>query len=258
MARLAGRTAIVTGAARGLGASVARLFHREGANVVATDVRDDEGRALVAALGERAHYVRLDVADETSWTHALEATRRQFGALHVLVNNAGIFRTKPMLETSADDYLQVIRINQLGCFLGMRIAAEAMRATGGGSIVNIASTAGIEGVAGALPYTASKHALVGMTRTAALELAQYRIRVNAVCPGGMATPLLAESLGTSIDALLAMQTPWNPLGRMSHPDEIAGAVLYLAGDESSYTTGAAFVIDGGLTAGVPGSRDATS
>jgi len=253
MTRLNGRTAIVTGAARGLGASVARLFHREGANVVLADVRDDECGALAASLGERAVTAHLDVADEIQWARVIDDTRRGFGALHVLVNNAGIYRTRPMAETSADEYMQVIRINQLGCFLGMRASVEAMRASGGGSIVNIASTAGIEGVATALPYTASKHAVVGMTRAASLELAQHRIRVNAVCPGGMATPLLAESLNMSIDALIAMPTPWNPLGRMGHPDEIAGVVLHLASAESSYTTGAVFVVDGGLTAGIPGS-----
>jgi 3alpha(or 20beta)-hydroxysteroid dehydrogenase len=176
----------------------------------------------------------------------------------VLVNNAGVYRTKPLAETTADDYMHVIRINQLSCFLGMRSCLAAMRDSGGGSIVNIASTAGLEGVASALPYTASKHAVVGMTRAASLELAQHRIRVNAVCPGGMATPLLAESLNMSIDALIAMPTPWNPMGRMGHPDEIAGAVLHLASAESSYTTGAAFVVDGGLMAGVSGSGSSTS
>ena len=258
MTRLAGRTAIVTGAARGLGASVAKLFHAEGANVVLADVRDDECSALSASLGQRAYAVHLDVADEKQWTQVVDDTRRRFGALHILINNAGIYRTKPFSETSADDYMLVIRINQLGCFLGMRGAIDAMRASGGGSIVNVASTAGLEGVASALPYTASKHAVVGMTRAASLELAQHRIRVNAVCPGGMATPLLAESMHMSLDALLAMPTPWNPMGRMGHPDEIAGAVLYLASAESSYTTGAGFVVDGGLMAGIPSSSPSTS
>jgi len=249
--RLHGRTALVTGAARGLGASVAQLFHAEGANVVIADVRDDEAIALAAKLGSRALAVHLDVSSETEWTSALERTREAFGALHILVNNAGIFRVKPMRETSTDEYLLVVRINQLGCFLGMRACVEPMRAAGGGSIINIASTAGIEGVAGALPYTASKHAVVGMTRAAALELAALKIRVNVVCPGGMATPLLVESLGVPLETLTTMDTPWNPLRRMGHPDEIAGTALFLASDDSSYATGSVFVIDGGLTAGVP-------
>jgi len=249
--RLPGRTALITGAARGLGASVAQLFHAEGANVVIADVRDDEATALAAKLGPRALAVHLDVSSETEWTSALERTREAFGALHVLVNNAGIFRVKPMRETSTDEYLLVVRINQLGCFLGMRACVEPMRAAGGGSIINIASTAGIEGVAGALPYTASKHAVVGMTRAAALELAALKIRVNVVCPGGMATPLLVESLGVPLETLTTMDTPWNPLRRMGHPDEIARTALFLASEDSSYATGSVFVIDGGLTAGVP-------
>jgi 3alpha(or 20beta)-hydroxysteroid dehydrogenase len=213
MARLAGRTAIITGAARGLGASLASLFHHEGANVVLADVRDDECTALAMSLGERAHAAHLDVADEGQWTRLIDDTRRWFGALHVLVNNAGVYRTKPLAETTADDYMHVIRINQLSCFLGMRSCAAAMRDSGGGSIVNIASTAGLEGVASALPYTASKHAVVGMTRAASLELAQHRIRVNAVCPEAWRRTL-AESLNMSIDALIAMrhQEPDGPHG----------------------------------------------
>ena len=249
--RLQGRTALVTGAARGLGASIAQLFHAEGANVVIADVRDDEATALAAKLRSRSLAVHLDVSSETEWTSALERTREAFGALHILVNNAGIFRVKPMRETSTDEYLLVVRINQLGCFLGMRACVEPMRAAGGGSIINIASTAGIEGVAGALPYTASKHAVVGMTRAAALELAALKIRVNVVCPGGMATPLLVESLGVPLETLTTMDTPWNPLRRMGHPDEIARTALFLASEDSSYATGSVFVIDGGLTAGVP-------
>jgi 3alpha(or 20beta)-hydroxysteroid dehydrogenase len=249
--RLHGKTTLVTGAARGLGASVARLFHAEGANVVVADVLDDEAASLANALGERALAVHLDVASETEWSRAIARTVQAFGGLHVLVNNAGIYRVKPLAETTADEYLHVIRINQLGCFLGMRACIEPLNAAGGGSIINIASTAGLEGIAGALPYTASKHAVVGMTRAAALELAAHRIRVNVVCPGGMATPLLVESLGLPLETLTTMDIPWNPLRRMGHPDEIAKAALFLASDESSYATGAVFVIDGGLTAGVP-------
>jgi 3alpha(or 20beta)-hydroxysteroid dehydrogenase len=249
--RLQNKTALITGAARGLGASVARLFHAEGANLVLADVLDDEAGALARTLGSRALALHLDVGDEQGWTGVVRRTVEQYGGLHVLVNNAGIYRVKPLLETSTDDYLKIVRINQVGCFLGMRLCAEPMRAAGGGSIVNIASTAGLEGVAGALPYTASKHAVVGMTRAAALELAASQIRVNVVCPGGMATPLLVESLGMPLDALMKMDIPWNPLRRMGHPDEIAKAVLFLASDESSYATGSVVTIDGGLMAGIP-------
>jgi 3alpha(or 20beta)-hydroxysteroid dehydrogenase len=249
MSRLAGKIAIVTGAARGLGASVARRLVADGAKVALADVLDAEGEVLAGEMGSDALYVHLDVASETDWSTAVAATRERFGLPNVLVNNAGIFRTKPFEQISTAEFQQVVAINQLGCFLGMRICAAAMREAGGGSIVNIASTAGIEGVSGALHYTASKHAVVGMTKVAALELGSARIRVNAVCPGAMATPLLAESYGTSIANLLSGPMPNAALGRMGSPDEIAATVVFLASDESSYTTGSTFVVDGGLTAG---------
>jgi len=248
-ARLAGKTALVTGAARGLGASVARRLAAEGANTVLTDVLDTEGEALAAEIGAGAIYVHLDVSSETGWREALGAARARFGIPQVLVNNAGIYRTMPLEQISTAEYLEVVGINQLGCFLGMRTCAGPMREAGGGSIVNIASTAGIEGVGGALHYTATKHAVIGMTKVAALELAAARIRVNAVCPGAMATPLIAAVYGTSTANLLAMPLPNAPLGRMGSPDEVARTVVFLAGDESSYTSGSAFVVDGGLTAG---------
>ncbi len=251
MTRLAGKVALVTGAARGLGASIARLLHAAGAHVMLADVRDAEGRALGAALGEGADYVHLEVASEAHWAAAVTATRARFGGLGILVNNAGIYRTHATLELSAEGYLEIVRINQLGVFLGMRACIPVMRAAGGGSVINIASTAGIEGVAQALAYTASKHAVVGMTRAAALEFGPDHIRVNAVCPGAMLTPLLAESFNVSLSALGAAPFANAPLGRMGAPEEIAPTVVFLASDDSSYTTGSVFVVDGGLTAGVP-------
>jgi 3alpha(or 20beta)-hydroxysteroid dehydrogenase len=258
MSRLAGKVAIVTGGSRGLGASIVRLFHKEGAQVVVADVRDGEGKALVASLGERAHYRHLDVTSEQEWADVVAATRAHFGPPRLLVNNAGIYRVKPLEEVSVDEYMLVIRINQLGCFLGMRACVAAMREAGGGSIVNVASTAGLEGVEHALPYTASKHAVVGMTRAAALELAPSGIRVNAVCPGGMATLLVAESLNVPVEMLAKMHTPWNPMGRMGHPDEVAATALFLASDDSSYTTGSVLVADGGLMAGTFGGSPGTA
>jgi len=255
MARLAGRVALVTGAARGLGAVVGRQLHAEGAQVVFADVRDEEGRALVAALGARAHYVHLDVSSESEWDAALSSARKLAGGpVRILVNNAGIYRTRPTVEQSVEEYLQIIRINQLGTFLGMRSCFAEMRDAGGGSIVNIASTAGIEGVPLALAYTASKHAVVGMTKAAALEFGAAKIRVNVVCPGAMLTPLLAESFNASLQALGAAPFTNSPLGRMGDPAEIAPTVVFLASDESSYTTGSEFVVDGGITAGVMLSR----
>jgi 3alpha(or 20beta)-hydroxysteroid dehydrogenase len=251
MTRLAGRVALVTGAARGLGASIVRQLHAEGAQVVLADVRDEEGRALAAALGSRAHYVHLDVGSEGEWREAVASARSYCGApVRILVNNAGIYRVRPTLEVSVDEYLQIIRINQLGTFLGMRTCFADMRDAGGGSIVNIASTAGIEGVPLALAYTASKHAVVGMTKAAAIEFGPAKVRVNVVCPGAMLTPLLEESFNTSVKVLGAAPFTNSPLGRMADPAEIAPTVVFLASDASSYTTGSEFVVDGGITAGV--------
>jgi 3alpha(or 20beta)-hydroxysteroid dehydrogenase len=250
-ARLKGKVALVTGGARGLGAAVLRHLAAEGAQVVIADVRDVEGKALADELGSRAMYVHLDVANDSEWSAALAAAGERFGVVTVLVNNAGIYRTTPLEQISTAEYLNVVNINQLGCFLGMRTCAGPMRAAGGGSIVNVSSTAGIEGIGGALHYTASKHAVVGMTKVAAIELGSARIRVNAVCPGAMATPLLTEIYGTSAENLLAVPLRHAPLGRMGAAHEIAATVVFLASDESSYTTGSVFVVDGGLTAGVP-------
>jgi 3alpha(or 20beta)-hydroxysteroid dehydrogenase len=251
MTGLAGKVALVTGASRGLGASIVRQLHAAGAQVVLADVRDEEGRALAAALGARAHYVHLDVGSEAEWRAAVASARSHCGGpVQILVNNAGIYRVRPTLEVSVDEYLQIIRINQLGTFLGMRTCFADMRAAGGGSIVNIASTAGIEGVPLALAYTASKHAVVGMTKAAAIEFGPAKVRVNVVCPGAMLTPLLEESFNTSVKVLGAAPFANSPLGRMADPAEIAPTVVFLASDASSYTTGSEFVVDGGITAGV--------
>jgi 3alpha(or 20beta)-hydroxysteroid dehydrogenase len=250
MTRLAGKVAIVTGAARGLGASISQQLHAAGAQVVLADVRDDEGNALAKSLGDRGHYVHLDVSSESEWAQALAAARKRFGPVTVLINNAGIYRTRATVEQSVEEYLQIIRINQLGTFLGMRTCFAQMRDAGGGSIVNIASTAGIEGVPLALAYTASKHAVVGMTKAAALEFGPAKVRVNVVCPGAMLTPLLVESLNVPLSALSAAPFANSPMGRMGDPSEIAPTVVFLASDASSYTTGSEFVVDGGLTAGV--------
>jgi 3alpha(or 20beta)-hydroxysteroid dehydrogenase len=249
--RLANRLALVTGGARGLGASIVRLFYREGARVIIADLRDAEGEALAASLGERAHYERLDVSCEADWIRVLRSTTAKFGAVNALVNCAGIYRVKPFLETTLADYELVVSINQNGTFLGMRQCIPGMIAAGGGAIVNIASTAGLEGVAQALPYTASKHAVVGMTRAAALEMAMSGIRINAVCPGAMLTPLLAEAFSASLDTLAAMDMPsCGPMRRMGKPEEIANTVLFLVSDEASYINGSVVVIDGGMTAGL--------
>lgn len=251
MDRLAAKVAIVTGAARGIGESVARLFVREGARVVIADVLDQPGEALAAALGASAMYVHLDVGSEGGWAAVLEATRRRFGAPTVLVNNAGIFRTHPIETLSVEAYMETIRINQLGVFLGMRTVIAPMREAGGGSIVNVSSAQGLEGMTNAVAYTASKFAVTGMSKTAGIELAKYRIRVNSVHPGPVATPLIAESMGAAdVKSATAAYTPTVPVKRWAQPEEVARLILYLASDEASYSTGSAFLVDGGLTAGI--------
>ena len=249
MQRLEQKVAIVTGGARGLGESVARLFVAEGARVVIADVNDAQGKGLADSLGPNAYYVHLDVTSEPEWQRAIDSTRDRFGHATVLVNNAGIYRPARMESVSADQYMQTIRINQLGTFLGMRSVIQPMKEAGGGSIVNIASTAALQGLAGALPYVASKFAVRGMTKTAALELAAFRIRVNSVHPGGMATPMLGELYRADVDDLAKREVSSVPMRRMSVPEEIARLVLFVASDEASYSTGGEFIADGGLTAG---------
>lgn len=246
MSRLDGKVALVSGAARGQGAAEARLFVAEGARVVMGDLLDDEGRDVAASLGDDAHYVHLDVTQEASWTQAVHIATERFGRLDVLVNNAGIFRMSPLLDLSVADYMTVVTVNQVGVFLGMKTAAPAMIAAGGGSIVNISSIDGLVGSTNSLAYVASKFAVRGMTKTAALELGHHGIRVNSVHPGGIRTPMVTEALGDQAAGAMFANVP---LGRIGEPEEVAKLALFLASDESSYSTGSEFVIDGGWTCG---------
>jgi 3alpha(or 20beta)-hydroxysteroid dehydrogenase len=247
---LEGKVALISGAARGMGAEEARLFAAQGAKVVLGDVLDTEGEATAAAIGENACYVHLDVTSEADWTSAVATTEEIFGRLDVLVNNAGILRFSLLENTSLEDYELVIRINQIGCFLGMKSVIPAMRRAGGGSIVNISSLAGMQGVGGAIAYTASKFAVRGMTKVAAIELGAHSIRVNSVHPGGIETPMTrpfgaaGASEGTGAEPRYT-----SPIPRIGRPEEVANLVLWLASDKSSYCTGAEFVIDGGENAG---------
>jgi len=247
MGRLAGKVALISGGSRGQGAAEARLFCAEGAQVVIGDVLDEAGQKLADALGGAARYVHLDVTREDDWTRAVDATRAAFGRLDVLVNNAGIVRTGHLEQHSLADYMAVVNVNQVGVFLGMRAVVGAMRAAGGGSIVNISSNAGLEGVEGVIGYAASKWAVRGMTKSAALELGQYGIRVNSVHPGGVDTPMLG---GEELGHMLATN-PFasQPIPRIAQPEEIAKLVLFLASDDSSYSTGSEFTADGGRMAG---------
>lgn len=252
MGRVWDKVAIITGAARGQGAVAARLFAAEGARVVVADLREDQARAVADEIGDRASFVRLDVGDEASWKNAVEHALTSFGKLDILVNNAGIFHKKPIEETSVDEIVNVFRVNQLGVLLGMKAVLPAMRAAGGGSIVNISSVAGLRGAPNTAAYTASKHAVRGATKVAALELSPYRIRVNSVHPGLIDTDMVRETLDTSFMDGLVKAIPQQ---RMGTSDDVARMVLFVASDEASYSTGCEFVCDGGsLTGNFPASN----
>ena len=253
MGRLDGKVAIVSGGARGQGEAEVRLFAAEGAKVVFGDVLHDLGEAVADDVGPNAHYLPLDVTDPEAWQKAVAETTSRFGPPTVLVNNAGVLLFGvSMVDTSLEDYMRVININQVGVFLGMKYTVPAMIEAGGGSIVNISSTNGMAGYGGTVAYTASKFAVRGMTKNAALELGQHGIRVNSIHPGGVDTAMTApDTLGDAIsdeerEATFAML----PLGRVGQPVEIAHLAAYLASDDSSYSTGAEFIADGGMLAGV--------
>jgi NAD(P)-dependent dehydrogenase (short-subunit alcohol dehydrogenase family) len=238
--RLAGRVAIVTGGARGQGASHAERLAREGAAVITGDILDEEGEETARRLradGLDVGYRHLDVTQPSDWTAAVAACRR----LDVLVNNAGIIHVTPLLDETLDAWNELLAVNVTGTLLGMQAAIPAMRAAGGGSIVNVASVFGITGSEGYVAYTASKAAIVAMTKTAALEHAPDRIRVNAICPGGVATPMNENEPEGGV-------VPLTPLGRRAHVSEISGAVAYLASDDASFVTGTELIIDGGYLA----------
>ncbi len=247
--RLAGKVALISGAARGQGAAEARLFAREGASVLLGDVRREEGRAVareIAAEGGRAAFRFLDVTVESDWAEAVAQAERELGGLDILVNNAGILGRPGILETSLELWERVVAVNQTGPFLGMRAAIPALRRRGGGSIVNISSALAVVGYGESASYTAAKGALSALTRTVAIEFARERIRVNVVHPGVIDTPMIDDAMGDDLAAREA-QTGVAPLRRIGRAEEMAAAVLYLASDEASFVTGASLAVDGGLT-----------
>jgi 3alpha(or 20beta)-hydroxysteroid dehydrogenase len=245
MGRLDGKVALVTGAAleRGQGACEARLFAAEGATVILTDVRAAEGRATAARIGDRAEYLDLDVTDADAWEAVVAGVLERHGHIDALVNNAGIWHTGGLLETSPGDYRRVIEINQTGVFLGMRAVAPSMVRQGSGSIVNISSAAGLRGDARIHAYVASKWAVRGMTKAAALELAPSGVRVNSVHPGLIETPMSATEFAPG------KPDPGRnvPMGRVGQPEEVADLVAFLIADASTYVTGAEVAIDGAVT-----------
>ena len=254
MGRLDGKVALVSGAARGMGRAEAELFVSEGAKVAVCDVRDELGKAVVEEIGADAIYLHLDVTSETEWSEGVSATVSAFGKLDVLVNNAGITEAAPLAEMTLASYQRVTEVNQTGVFLGMRAVIEAMTAAGGGSILNVSSIDGLIGMNNIISYVASKWAVRGMTKAAAMELAPRGIRVNSIHPGFIHTWLAVEDEEhlSGVHALLDAHTArLAPMGRTGEPEEIAKLALFLASDESSYSTGSEFVADGGLVAGYP-------
>jgi 3alpha(or 20beta)-hydroxysteroid dehydrogenase len=241
-----GKTVLITGASRGQGAAEAGLFAQHGASVIVADVLDAEGAALVKdirAANGIAEYIHLDVANEADWHKAIGFIQEKFGGLHVLVNNAGVaLRGKNIGATTRADWDRVLSINLTGPFLGSRAAAPLLRDSGGGSIVNIGSTAGINGHFAAA-YSAAKWGLRGLTKCAAMEYADWNIRVNAVHPGIVTTPMVEGS-----DAFVEAMTEVTALNRPATADDVARCVMFLAGDDAKYLTGIDLPVDGGFTA----------
>ena len=241
--RLAGKVALITGAARGQGEAEARLFVAEGARVVLGDVRDELGAKVAASLGGAARYVTLDVAREDHWRRAVALAKAEFGRLDVLVNNAGVVGdVGPTERLSLESYQFTIGVDQIGPFLGMKTAIPALRRAGGGSIVNVGSVAGLYGIPGMIAYCAAKWALRGMTKAVAYEVGRHNIRVNALHPGAVDTPMMDPNLDR------ALMTSGQAIQRVAHPDEIARAALFLACDDSIYMTGSNLIVDGGWNA----------
>ncbi len=247
MGRLDGKVALVSGAARGLGAATARLFAAEGARVVVGDLRDSDGEAVaaeIAAAGGDARFVHLDVTSERDWQEAVAAAVSGYGGLDVIVNNAGIWRGGRVEETSVEHWDAVNDVNSKGVFLGTRAAIPALRAAGGGSIVNVSSISGMVGNPRTSAYAASKGAVRVFTKATAIQYAAEGIRANSIHPG----PVETDLLGQVVDALEIDAFAPAPLGRVGKAEDVAFGALYLACDESSFVTGSELVIDGGATA----------
>ena len=260
MGRLEDKVAIVSGGARGLGRAMVEEFVAEGARVAIGDVLREDTNSLADSLGDRVVALHLDVTSEQSWADAVTTTVARFGRVDILVNNAGTAEGSPLDDTTLESYRRVTEVNQTGVFLGMRAVIEPMTAGGGGSIVNISSIDGLVGSPRIISYIASKWAVRGMTKAAAMELAPRGIRVNSVHPGHVHT-LLASTPNqdrTQMTAMIDEHTKrFAPMGRTGEPAEIAKLAAFLASDDSSYSTGSEFVADGGFTAGYasPGSSN---
>lgn len=247
MGRVDGKVVLISGGARNIGGASARLLVEEGAHVVIGDLLDEEGTALADELcrasgRDAARYVHLDVTSEEDWAAAVELTLAAYGRLDVLFNNAGIFNGGQLQRYRREQWQQMLDVNLTGAFLGIQAAADAMIAAGGGSIINTSSIEGLRGTPWAHGYVASKWGLRGLTKSAAMELAPHGVRVNSLHPGRISTPATDQMPEDLIPI---------PLGRPGQPAEVAAMVLFLASDESSFTTGSEFVIDGGTVMHIP-------
>jgi 3alpha(or 20beta)-hydroxysteroid dehydrogenase len=249
MGKLDGKIAIVSGGARGQGEAHVRRFVEEGAQVVFGDILDTEGEAVAKDVGDSAVYQHLDVTQPADWAAIVATAEDRFGPVSVLINNAGILTIGLVESVPLDEYMKIINVNQVGCLLGMQAVIPSMRAGGGGSIVNTSSTAGFTGTYGLVAYTASKFAVRGMTKVAAIELGHAGIRVNSVHPGGVDTEMIAGPEFAGVDQ--AEMFGSFPIPRVGRPEEIAKLMVFLASDDSSFSTGAEFIADGGMLAGPP-------
>jgi 3alpha(or 20beta)-hydroxysteroid dehydrogenase len=251
MPRFDNQTVLITGGTGGQGSSHVRAFHAEGANVVIGDIDAQRGATLADELGARARFAHLDVTDQNSWALAMLAAESAFGALNVIVNNAGVQNPPATIEdTDQATWSRILDVNLTGTFLGIRAAAPALRRAGGGAIVNIASTMGLGGTAHYAPYVASKWAVRGLTHTAALELGRDRIRVNTIHPGVIATPFIHEPAAGAVAAIADHYSP-EPFAipRLGEPSDVTRLLLFLTSSEASFITGSEYVIDGGLLLG---------
>lgn len=242
MGKLDGKVALITGAARGMGAEHVRRFVAEGAQVLFSDILVAEGEALAKELGDKVKFIKQDVTLEEDWRKAVAEAESTFGSIDILVNNAGVVLYQPIEMMSLEDYMWVIDINQVSIFLGMKYVLPSMKTTGKGSIINISSIAGFKGSAAGAAYSSSKFAVRGLNEVAALEFAPYNIRVNSIHPGAIETPMLVQEDTKDAVAEFAKTIP---LKRIAKPAEVTNLVVFLASDEGSYCTGSEFVIDGG-------------
>jgi 3alpha(or 20beta)-hydroxysteroid dehydrogenase len=247
MARLAGKVAIVTGGARGMGEATVRLLVEEGAKVLIGDVLDAPGQALADELGDRAAYIHLDVSKKSDWEAAVQRAA-QLGPLSVLVNNAAIIFQKTIVDTTEEDFMKIVSINQLGVFLGMQSVFASLKANGGGSIINVSSIDGLQSKNSLVAYSSTKWAVRGMTKAAAMEMGQFNIRVNSVHPGGIYTAMHGSDFMSLEDANKFYQH--HAIPRVGLPREVAALTAFLASDEATYSTGSEFIADGGWNAGL--------